>query len=128
MDRPAAIIVKHNNPCGAAYGSSIADAFNRAYRTDRIAAFGGCVALNRICDKETAELIANQYLEVVVAPEYDGIALEILKKKKNLRIVKIARIERLVELRDAVFPDFKSLMDGGLIVPAVFNYKDKVKT
>jgi len=140
MDKPAAIIVKHNNPCGAAYGSSIADAFNRAYRADRIAAFGGCVALNRVCDKETAELIANQYLEVVVAPEYDGIALEILKKKKNLRIVKIPRIDRLAELRDAVFPDFKSLMDGGLIVqqssttkikskndflPAVTEYKDK---
>jgi phosphoribosylaminoimidazolecarboxamide formyltransferase/IMP cyclohydrolase len=46
MDRPAAVIVKHNNPCGVAYGSSIADAFNRAFRADRIAAFGGCVALN----------------------------------------------------------------------------------
>lgn len=140
MDKPAAIIVKHNNPCGAAYGASIADAFNRAFRADRIAAFGGCVALNRVCDKETAELIANQYLEVVVAPEYDGVALDILKKKKNLRIVKIPRIDRLAELRDIVFPDFKSLMDGGLIVqqssttkiktkndliPAVTEYKEK---
>lgn len=140
MDKPAAVIVKHNNPCGAAYGSTIADAFNRAYRADRIAAFGGCLAMNRICDKEAAELIANLYLEVVVAPEYSGDALEILQKKKNLRIVKIPRIDRLAEIRDVVFPDFKSLMDGGLIVqqssttrikskndflPAVTEYKGK---
>jgi len=140
MDKPAAVIVKHNNPCGAAYGTSIADAFNRAYRADRIAAFGGCLAMNRICDKETAELIANLYLEVIVAPEYNGDALEILKKKKNLRIVKIPRIDRLAELRDVIFPEFKSLMDGGLIVqqssttrikskndflPAVTEYKGK---
>ncbi len=140
MEKPAAVIVKHNNPCGAAYGSSIADAFNRAYRADRIAAFGGCLAMNRVCDKEAAELIASLYLEVVVAPEYDGAALEILQKKKNLRIVKIPRIDRLAELRDTVFPDFKSLMDGGLIVqqssitrikskndflPAVTEYKEK---
>jgi phosphoribosylaminoimidazolecarboxamide formyltransferase/IMP cyclohydrolase len=116
MDRPAAVIVKHNNPCGVAYGSSIAEAFNRSYRADRIAAFGGCLALNRVCDKETAELVAGFYLEVIVAPEYDGEALEILKKKKNLRIVRIPRIDRLAEVRDMIFPDFKSLMDGGFIV------------
>lgn len=116
MDRPAAVIVKHNNPCGAAYGSSIAEAFKRAYRADRIAAFGGCLALNRVCDKETAELVADFYLEVIVAPEYDGDALEILKKKKNLRIVRMPRIDRLAEVRDVIFPDFKSLMDGGFIV------------
>ena len=116
MDRPAVVIVKHNNPCGVAYGSSIADAFNRAFRADRIAAFGGCVALNRVCDKETAELISKQYLEVIVAPDYDGAAVDILKAKKNLRIVKIPRIDRLTGYRDAVFPDFKSLIDGGIIV------------
>jgi len=116
MDRPAAVIVKHNNPCGVAYGSSIADAFNRAYRADRIAAFGGCLALNRKCDKETAELIARYYLEVIAAPDYDGSAIDILQKKKNLRIVKIPGINRLAELRESVFPDFKSLIDGGIIV------------
>ncbi len=116
MDRPAAVIVKHNNPCGVAYGTTIAEAFNRAFRADRIAAFGGCVALNRVCDRETAELISKQYLEVIAAPDYDGAAIEILKGKKNLRIVKIPRIDRLSEYRDAVFPDFKSLIDGGIIV------------
>ncbi len=127
MDRPAAVIVKHNNPCGVAYGSSIAEAFNRSYRADRIAAFGGCLALNRVCDRETAELVADFYLEVIVAPEYDGEALEILKKKKNLRIVRIPRIDRLAEVRDVIFPDFKSLMDGGFIVQQSSTTKVKSK-
>lgn len=128
MDKPAAVIVKHNNPCGVAYGSSIAEAFNRSYRADRIAAFGGCVSMNRVCDKETAELIAEKYLEVVVAPEYDGVALEILKTKKNLRIVKIPKIEHLAGMRDLIFPDFKSLMDGGLIVQQSSTTRIKSRT
>jgi phosphoribosylaminoimidazolecarboxamide formyltransferase/IMP cyclohydrolase len=127
MDRPAAVIVKHNNPCGVAYGSSIADAFNRAYRADRIAAFGGCLAMNRQCDRETAELIARYYLEVIVAPEYDAAAIDILQKKKNLRIVKIPRIDRLSEFRECVFPDFKSLIDGGIIVQQSSTTKIKTK-
>jgi phosphoribosylaminoimidazolecarboxamide formyltransferase/IMP cyclohydrolase len=115
-EKPSAVIVKHNNPCGVAMGGTISEAFYRAFRADRIAAFGGCVALNRKCDKETAELIAEQYLEVVVAPDYDGAALEILKKKKNLRIIQIPRIDRLSEMKESVFPEFKSLIDGGIIV------------
>jgi phosphoribosylaminoimidazolecarboxamide formyltransferase/IMP cyclohydrolase len=115
-DKPAAVIVKHNNPCGVALGGTIAEAFFRAFRADRIAAFGGCAALNRTCDKETAELIAEQYLEVIVAPDYEGAALEILKKRKNLRIIQIPRIDRLSEMKGSVFPEFKSLIDGGIIV------------
>jgi phosphoribosylaminoimidazolecarboxamide formyltransferase/IMP cyclohydrolase len=116
MDRPAAVIVKHNNPCGVAAASSAAEAFHKAFRADRIAAFGGCVAFNRTVDGETAKLIADQYLEVVVAPEYDGSAVEILTKKKNLRIIRIDRIDSLEKFRDFRFVDFKSLIDGGLIV------------
>lgn len=115
-DKPAAIVVKHNNPSGVAYGNSISDAFNKAFRADRIAAFGGCVALNRTVDKETAELITEQYLEVVVAPDYADGVVEILKKKKNLRIIKIDRMDKLSEYKNSPFVDFKSLMDGGLIV------------
>jgi len=116
MDRPAAVIVKHNNPCGVAYGSTIAEAFNRAFRADRIAAFGGCIALNRPADNETAELIAAQYVEVVVAPGYLDGAFDILKKRKNLRIIEINRIDRLAGYTGERFLDFKSLMDGGIIV------------
>jgi phosphoribosylaminoimidazolecarboxamide formyltransferase/IMP cyclohydrolase len=116
MKKPAAVIVKHNNPCGAAYGSTIAEAFNRAYRADRIAAFGGCASMNRTVDRETAELISNCYLEVVAAPDYDGEALDILKKSKNLRIVKIEKIGQLERYLETPFLDFKSLMDGGIIL------------
>lgn len=116
MDKPASVIVKHNNPSGVALGSSAAEAFIRAYRADRIAAFGGCAAFNRTVDREAAELIGSQYLEVVAAPDYDGDALDILTKKKNLRIVKIERIDKLAEFMNFRFVDFKSLIDGGLIV------------
>ncbi|MBN2039996.1 MAG: IMP cyclohydrolase [Spirochaetes bacterium] len=116
MSRPAAVIVKHNNPCGVAYGTSIADAYNRAFRADRVAAFGGCAALNRPVDRETAELMSELYLEVVAAPDYIDGAFDILKKRKNLRIVQINRIDELGKYRDARFVDFKSLIDGGIIV------------
>ncbi len=115
MDRPAAVILKHNNPCGAAYGASLADAYNRANRADRIAAFGGAIVLNRACDKATAELLSQNYLEVVCAPEFEAGTLEILAQRKNLRVVKIARIDRLAEFENFRFVDFKSLIDGGII-------------
>lgn len=116
MDRPAAVILKHNNPCGAAYGRDQADAFNRANRADRIAAFGGAVVLNRACDLATAELLSQNYLEVVCAPEFESGTLEILGRRKNLRVVRIARIDRLADYAAYRFVDFKSLIDGGLIV------------
>ena len=114
--KPAAVVVKHNNPSGVACATTIEDAFDRAFRADRIAAFGGCVAFNRTVNRETAELISNRYLEVVVAPDYTGDAVEILTKKKNLRIVKIGRIDNLTEYLDRPFVDIKSLIDGGLIL------------
>jgi phosphoribosylaminoimidazolecarboxamide formyltransferase / IMP cyclohydrolase len=116
MDRPAAVILKHNNPCGAAYGTTLADAFNRANRADRIAAFGGAVVMNRPCDTDTAELLASNYLEVVCAPEFEAGSLDILTKSKNLRIIKMNRIDRLAEFEKFRFVDFKSLIDGGIIV------------
>ncbi len=116
VDRPAAIILKHNNPCGAAYGSSLAEAFARANRADRIAAFGGAVVLSRPCDRDTASLLAENYLEVVCAPEFEEGTLEILKQRKNLRIIRMNRIDRLAEFEKFRFLDFKSLIDGGMIV------------
>ena len=116
MDRPAAAILKHNNPCGAAYGETLAQAYDRANRADRIAAFGGAIVLNRPCDRETAELLSKNYLEVVCAPDFEEGTLEILKARKNLRVVRISRIDRLAEYEKYRFVDFKSLIDGGLMV------------
>jgi phosphoribosylaminoimidazolecarboxamide formyltransferase/IMP cyclohydrolase len=116
MDKPASVILKHNNPCGAAYGEDLATAFDRALRSDRIAAFGGAVVLNRACDIDTAKLLSKNYLEVVCAPEFEDGTLEILQKLKNLRIIKIADIARLADFEKFRFVDFKSLIDGGIIV------------
>jgi len=116
FSKPAVVIVKHNNPCGAAYGSSLADAYQKANMADRIAAFGGCAVFNRPIDKETAQLISDNYLEVVVAPEFEDKTISIIKKSSNLRIIKISRIDRLAEYTEKRFVDFKSLIDGGIIL------------
>ncbi len=116
MKKPSAVIIKHNNPCGVAQDAELAQAFNRAYRADRIAAFGGAVVVNRTMDHDTAKLIAAQYFEVVAAPSYAEGSVDILKKRKNLRIIEIPRIDRLEEYLAIRFVDFKSLIDGGIIV------------
>jgi phosphoribosylaminoimidazolecarboxamide formyltransferase/IMP cyclohydrolase len=140
MNKPAAVILKHNNPCGAACSDSLASAYNKANRADRIAAFGGALILNRPCDKGTAELIKDNYLEVVCAPDFEEGSLDLLKTRKNLRIIKVSKIDRLAEYENFRFVDFKSLIDGGIIVqqsavnsirskadmkPAVSTYKGK---
>jgi phosphoribosylaminoimidazolecarboxamide formyltransferase/IMP cyclohydrolase len=114
--KPAVSIMKHNNPCGVAYGGTLAEAYERANMADRIAAFGGCAAFNRPIDKTTAEMVNQNYLEVVVAPDFEEGTLEILKKRKNLRIIKIGRMEGLERYQTFRFVDFKSLIDGGIIV------------
>jgi len=116
MDRPAAAIMKHNNPCGVAYGRTVFDAYDRANMADRIAAFGGCLVVNRAMDKQAAELANSNYLEVVAAPDYEEGAVAILAKRKNLRIIKLEKISDLAKYRDMSFVEFKALTDGGLIV------------
>jgi len=113
---PAVVIVKHNNPCGVAYGSSPSDAYEKANKADRIAAFGGCAVFNRPVDKTTAELISQNYLEVVAAPDFEEGAVPVLAKRTNLRIVRINGIDKLSAYADMRFVDFKSLMDGGFII------------
>jgi len=116
MDKPAAAILKHNNPCGAATGTSLADAYNRANRADRIAAFGGAVVVSRTIDKNTAKLMAENYLEVVCAPDFEEGTLEILAQRKNLRVIRMDGINRLADFEKFRFVDFKSLIDGGIIL------------
>ncbi len=116
MDRPAAAIMKHNNPCGVAYGKTAAESYERANMADRIAAFGGCLVLNRPIDRRTAEMANSNYLEVVAAPDYEEGAVEVLAKRKNLRIIKLEKINELAKYRDMSFVEFKALIDGGIIV------------
>jgi phosphoribosylaminoimidazolecarboxamide formyltransferase/IMP cyclohydrolase len=113
---PAAVIVKHNNPCGVAYGASLAEAYRKANSADRVAAFGGCAVFNRALDMETAELISNNYLEVVAAPDFEESTIAVLAKRANLRIIRINKIQDLSYYLNARFVEFKSLIDGGIIV------------
>ncbi|NOY68465.1 MAG: IMP cyclohydrolase [Deltaproteobacteria bacterium] len=114
-EKPAVIIVKHNNPCGAALSDNLCDAYVKAYMADRIAAFGGCIAVNRALDMATAEAIANQYAEVVVAPEFEDGTIGILAKRKNLRVIRINNMKRLNDFVGQRVVEFKNLMDGGII-------------
>jgi len=114
-DKPTAVIVKHNNPCGVARSDSLEDAYLKANMADRVAAFGGCIALNRPVDRTTAEAVSRQYSEVVVAPDFEEGVMDIFAKKKNLRVIRIGNIQRLQEFVGQRCVEFKSLMDGGII-------------
>ncbi len=114
-DQPTVVIVKHNNPCGVARAESLNEAYNKANMADRVAAFGGCIALNRAVDTTTAEAISKQYSEVVVAPDFEEGAMDIFTKKKNLRVIRITNIDRLNAFIGKRCVEFKSLIDGGII-------------
>ena len=90
FDEITCIAVKHMNPCGVATGNSVFEAYSRAYEADPVSIFGGIVAVNGKVDKETAEKMHNIFLEIILATDYDEEALEILTKKKNLRIYKLS--------------------------------------
>ncbi|MCW5315101.1 bifunctional phosphoribosylaminoimidazolecarboxamide formyltransferase/IMP cyclohydrolase [Nostoc sp. KVJ3] len=86
-DTPAATIIKHTNPCGTALGSTISEAYQKAFNADSTSAFGGIVALNRPIDAATAKELTKTFLECVVAPSCEADAQEILGKKSNVRIL-----------------------------------------
>ena len=114
-DRPTAVIVKHNNPCGVARSDTLEGAYAKANMADRVAAFGGCIAVNRPVDLATAEAVFKQYAEVVVAPEFEDGVTDLFARKKNLRVIRINNIGCLNEFVGKRFIDLKSLMDGGII-------------
>jgi len=128
-ETPCAVIVKHNNPCGVAKAHTLAEAYHKANLADRVAAFGGAIALNREVDVETARMIAEQYAEVVVAPEFARGVMDIFGAKKDLRVMKIGNMSRLQEYATERFVEFKSLIDGGIVaqwsfVPATRRKED----
>ena len=90
FDETTCVAVKHMNPCGVATGNSVFEAYSRAYEADPVSIFGGIVAVNGKVDKETAEKMHSIFLEIILATDYDDEALEILTKKKNLRIYKLS--------------------------------------
>ena len=115
MDRPCAVIIKHNNPCGVAMGSTLFEAYQKAYFADRVAAFGGCVVVNRELDADTAAQVLESYVEVVAAPSYAPGVVESFKSKPNIRVLEIPRMEKLAEFAGERVLDMRSLMDGGFV-------------
>lgn len=86
---PASVIIKHTNPCGAAEGGSLKEAYTRALEADPVSAYGGIVAFNQPVDKETAARLSEIFLEVIAAPDFEPEALKLLKEKKNVRLMQI---------------------------------------
>ncbi len=87
FSEPAACIIKHTNPCGAAIGADVHEAYVRSYEADSTSAFGGIVAVNRPVDIDTAKEMSKIFLEVIMAPSFDEPALSLLEKKKNIRLI-----------------------------------------
>lgn len=110
FDEPTVVAVKHSNPCGIGSGETLEEAYIKAYECDKESIFGGIVAANRIIEKAVAERINSIFIEVVLAPGFSEEALEILTKKKNIRLIQIDNIEK--EIQES---DMKKVY-GGLLV------------
>lgn len=109
FEQPAAVAVKHMNPCGVGVGATIEEAYEYAYEADSQSIFGGIVALNRPVTKELAEKLHSIFLEVIIAPSYDADALEVLTAKKNIRLLEIDMTETQDE------QEFVSVSGGYLV-------------
>ena len=110
FDDPACVVVKHANPCGVAVGNDLLDVYTRAFNADSLSAFGGIIAFNRTCTKNVADAITSVFVEIVLAPGFEPEALDVFKKKKNLRVLEIGEFgkrSKKSEVRN---------VDGGLLV------------
>ena len=106
---PACVIVKHSNPCGVATGASLAAAYEKAFKTDPVSAFGGILAFNRALDRAAAEAASQQFAEVIVAPRVEPDAQEVFAKKANVRVLEVPLSH------DVQAHDYKRV-GGGLLV------------
>lgn len=116
-EEPTIVACKHSNPCGVASGKDIHEAYVRAYNTDPVSIFGGIVCANRKIDKATAEEISKIFLEIVLAPDFDEDALEVLTQKKNIRLLKLDNIDK--KQPETAF-DVKKV-SGGILVQDIDN-------
>jgi phosphoribosylaminoimidazolecarboxamide formyltransferase/IMP cyclohydrolase len=111
FNEPAIVAVKHTNPCGVGIGATILQAYRKAYESDPVSIFGGIIAANRPIDKETALLLKEIFLEIIMAPSFTEEALEVLKEKKNLRLLELG------DLAAKEKADWKiTSVEGGMLV------------
>ena len=109
-EEPAAVAVKHMNPCGIGIAADLSEAFQRAYEADSISIFGGIIAVNREVDQQTAQAMSEIFLEIVIAPSFSETALDVLTQKKNIRLLQLNDAKRLQT-------DYKlTSVKGGLLV------------
>ncbi len=113
FDTNAAVIIKHTNPCGVALGKTLEDAWDKALDCDPLSAFGGIVAFTKTVNESVAKKLVSMFLEVIIAPNYDEKALNILKGKKNLRVIRLNT--RLDEYKKFVQKEVKITPFGTLI-------------
>ena len=118
FDELACAIIKHTNPTGVALGASAEEAYRRALATDPTSAFGGIVAFNRTVDAAAARAVVEIFTEVIVAPDYDAPALEVLRAKKNLRVLRAGTPESATGL------EYKHI-SGGMLVQTRDTHKLK---
>jgi phosphoribosylaminoimidazolecarboxamide formyltransferase/IMP cyclohydrolase len=118
---PACVIVKHNNPCGVAVGSTALEAYQRAFACDPMSAFGGVIVLNRSVERPLAEALVEQFVEVLFAPAYDADALEVLETKPNMRILE-DRERRTANLLE---PALRQVVGGLLVQDRDFDLEDR---
>jgi phosphoribosylaminoimidazolecarboxamide formyltransferase / IMP cyclohydrolase len=118
---PACVIVKHNNPCGVAVGSTGLDAYQRAFACDPMSAFGGVIVLNRPVDRALAEALVEQFVEVLFAPAYDEDALTVLETKPNLRILE----DRERRTPNLLEPALRQVVGGLLVQDRDFDLEDR---
>jgi len=114
FEEPAVAVIKHTNPCGVASAKTINEAYKKAHETDPLSAFGSIVALNRNCNLETANLMKPLFIEAIICPKFEKPALEVLKEKKNLRLLETCNIKK-----QKVKYDLKKV-GGGILVQTCF--------
>lgn len=115
FEEPAAVACKHSNPCGVGTGDNIYDAYMKAFNADPTSIFGGIVVFNREIDEKTAKEINKIFVEIIAAPSYSEKALEILKQKKNIRLL---LIENIMQKQDENSYDLKKVA-GGILVQTI---------
>ncbi len=113
FDEPAVVAVKHMNPCGVGIGANIDEAYVKAYESDPTSIFGGIIAANRTIGAETATRLNDLFLEIVIAPEFTPEALEILQRKKNIRLMRIGNLPSAAE-RSSEW--LVTSVEGGMLV------------
>ena len=111
FEEPACVIVKHANPCGVSIAANVSDAYEKAYVTDPVSAFGGIIAFNRELDADTARaMVDRQFIEVLLAPAYHADALKVLQEKPNVRVLKVQSDQQVSSA-----PVYQSV-GGGMLV------------